>query len=821
MKKTMMKVVGALAMLSALFLAGCKNDLVQGDMSGDTLYTLSAPSVTAKAYPGMVVASWTEVPDAASYKVQVLIDGVETATDIVDIDKPKTLSYSTAENGREYKVRVSAMSSSTPSRAIAVRESAFAEATATSIVPPSGTTALQLAAYEGGFDGTVKTTDKVLKADGIKIVKDKNDLYVSFQAKCYLNYNVQVINEYGVLTNSTATGTSSVAKNDQWINKKLPIPTYGKYSVVVTASAKYNAGIYKEEAVAAAETYTYKQSTVTIGAFTANYIDNVRAEGEGAKNVVRLTWWQNAIDGKVQTPDMFKVYYKTAYSNELVEVTKAEEKDEEGNVTSAAVVAKESPKDYEWDDSYLKTAVQYYLDTEVADPTIKYTFYVVTAIDDEIASEEADVAPKALDYTTAGTVSGSVQNTKIVDDAKVNDIVWTITKANKYQTFKAYALKKDFVNGKGYTNTVILPEDFDTTTELTGAVTTDDVTYTLIQKDVAESKNYLMVVFSETDKKSKTEISGPVTIVATGEPTLNNATLSVTAYDNAKNDLTNVTGYVENKNDVVVTFTDKIDALTEKVSTYTYKLYKAPVTFDKKADKSAVYEVVGTFVEVEGFAMVENKTPNAAASDTLNYAAIVNENDVAAGTYIYKVVKTNAETGKYASTTARITIADVDDLTSQMDIYAKTAYDVKYDTDTEKWVANDKNASSKKNRITVYMSNIIQFVDKNTNQVRTGYKDLSAGVTLTLYKAEKVNNQLSAVYTKVAAAFAEDKDAQSTGTVVTFTYADGEATPDAKDDVVTGRQFNIVDTVSTTDGVTYDYIIVASKDGYKDVTVTF
>lgn len=238
---------GIAACAIAIVLAACSNPEYDGRT--DTVYSLSTPSVTAKAYPGVNIVSWKPVSGAKSYKVCVYEEGAlkDYHSNVIGFYCADT----NLVNGKNYKYTVEAVGErELPAREVYVTNSSIGEASAKAIVPPAGTSALELAAYEKGYDGSpkeVKDDNFVVSAENVEVYVKENTVYVNLPTKAYLSYNVCLYNNdlpIDVVDPAKNTDTSDAFSNNVTRGVKLNYLSAGKYKVVVEVNARND--IYKD-----------------------------------------------------------------------------------------------------------------------------------------------------------------------------------------------------------------------------------------------------------------------------------------------------------------------------------------------------------------------------------------------------------------------------------------------------------------------------------------------------------------------------------------------------------------------------------------------
>ncbi len=257
MKKTLLQWGAITAICATLFVFGSCGE-TEYDARTDTIVTLDTPEVTAIAYPGVNVIYWEPVTGAANYTVTIRHE--DGATEIRSSSEKRCYITDTElENGKNYTYCVVANVDNTSSivaRAVYAQSSDRGEASVRAIVPPAGTKALDLVAYEGGYDGEPKTVsedDKKYVLDANSITADKADdkIVVTFPMKVYLDYTVRLLNNDFTI-DEVATGVedgedvNSSAKfaNNTTARFVFDITNSGEYKVSIRVKSK-NEEIYE------------------------------------------------------------------------------------------------------------------------------------------------------------------------------------------------------------------------------------------------------------------------------------------------------------------------------------------------------------------------------------------------------------------------------------------------------------------------------------------------------------------------------------------------------------------------------------------------
>ena len=427
---------GIAACAVAIFLAACSNPEFDGRT--DTVYSLSTPSVNAKAYPGVNIVSWKPVSGAQSYNICVYEEGTFKRFDSV------TACYFTDSkdlvNGKNYKYTVEAVGKNElPAREVFVTNSGLGEASAKAIVPPAGTSALELASYENGYDANA---DKkmALSADDITVRQYKDSVYVSFPAKAYLKYgvgyySVDLPNEINTFAWKESVG--DVAFNDATSTVNFPIMSKGKYQIAVKVRALdyydgYNSDAYwdsenqewksdwiskpvvtnYEEEVVAAKTL-FEVASLGLDSetknVTAEYVSEGNLYASASKKDVRVSFIPAEKDGKPVPTSWYTVYRQT---NGEYATTKVD-----GTVDATAPDGK-----------------YYLIDKGITDSSKSYTYYVVVSNDGKYGDLKSD----ELSADAKDSIPSGVYQSSIADDYK--SVTWTIYAPSAAKKVAAYYL---------------------------------------------------------------------------------------------------------------------------------------------------------------------------------------------------------------------------------------------------------------------------------------------------------------------------------------------------------------------------------------------
>lgn len=366
MKKTLLRRGAVIAACAAAFvLVSCGETEFDGRQ--DTVYELDTPDVRAVAYPGVNFVSWEPVAGAANYEVKVYEEGVYkgpakniNGNSCYDID---------LTNGKTYTYYVEAKSNSNPAAKTVYALNSIGQASVEAIVPPAGTKALDLAAYEDGYDGETKTVSEndewIVKSNNIKVAVVDNTVQVNFPMKAYLKYEVKCYKNdlpYEVIMSGDSVAITDTDKSDAAANNVLGGVTKtfedaGKFKLVVVAKSY---GFYQDS-----DEVPYGE--ITIDGLKLDNNNNIAATNQkayylyndnkiandvavtGAKNAARISFIPATKDSIKVPTDWYKVYRRV---------------DGEYTNTTLAAVEKDLVKG------------TYYVDDKVPDVTKKYVYTI-------------------------------------------------------------------------------------------------------------------------------------------------------------------------------------------------------------------------------------------------------------------------------------------------------------------------------------------------------------------------------------------------------------------------------------------------------------
>ena len=548
MKKTIFRLLGTGLIAASVFGFVSCGDVSDYDSKIDTILSLNAPSVTAKAYPGVNYISWEPVTSAQGYTVYRVKDGVASTLGTVESNVVSYADIASTDHvlsdGKEYKYIVEAMSETDPalSRAVYVKNSQ-GSATVKAIVPTAGSPAISAEpASASGKDYIKKYYEKLVTkaAENVTISIKNGNFYAEYPATAGFKYEISasVKGKYDALgeaSSFTPTTFENYKEDYKAEFNNGPVPGSSEYEIRLKVSSV--SGLYEPVVLLLGSL-----SAESIGELDA--IKNVKAEYIASKTAL-VSWTPATLkNGKDSPVANFKVY-------------RTSDVDETWTAVSAEV--KEGQK-ADNDGGSLKISEGYYITDTVEDDSISYTYYVVHTDGKLFGTYDKDVNSAKLSKVTLKktddpvlTVSTFIGSTAGIE----NTIKITSTKGNGKQNLAlSYVKLTEDADG----NVVkYIPSDF-TALELKNNNGYADSYINYIEK--AAAGTYLVkLTASEEGKKD----SSVYKIVVVSDAAVGTSTLSVSS-DGTK-----------------VTVTEGIvkDSKTDSVANYTYTLYKVVSTTSK------------------------------------------------------------------------------------------------------------------------------------------------------------------------------------------------------------------------------------------------
>ena len=558
MKKTIFRLLGTSLIAASVFGFVSCGDASDYDSKIDTVLSLNAPSVTAKAYPGVNYISWEPVTSAQGYTVYRVKDGVASTLRTV---KSNVTSYAdiadsthVLSDGKEYKYIVEAMSETDPalSRAVYVKNSQ-GSATVKAIVPPAGSPAISAEpASASGKDYIKKYYEKLVTkaAENVTISIKNGNFYAEYPATAGFKYEISasVKGKYDALGGAFDFHSTPFEnyKEDYKAEFNKPVPGSSEYEIRLKVSSVSD---------------LYEPVVLLLGSLSAESIGeseaikNVKAEYIASKTAL-VSWAPATLkNGKNSPVANFKVY-RTSDVDDTWTAVSAEVK--EGQETGK-------------DGGSVKISEGYYITDTVEDDSISYTYYVVHT-DGKLFGkyEKSDNSAKLSKVTLTKTDAPVLTVSKFVGSTVgiANTIKITSTKGNEKQTLAlSYVKLAEDADGDAVE---YISSDF-TALELANNNGYAD-SYINYIKDAPAGTYLVKLTASENGKK---ENSVYETVIVSPAEALGSS-LSVSS-DGTK-----------------VTVTENIakDSKVDSVSNYKYTLYKVVSTANK--DYSDSVSVVTT-----------------------------------------------------------------------------------------------------------------------------------------------------------------------------------------------------------------------------------
>ena len=597
--KKILSVAAAIALAAALISCGDSSDEFSGAV--DTYKTLSAPSVKAKAYPGVNYVTWAPVAQATGYDLIRIADGAATGTVI----KTATTEVAYADvastsnviaDGKTYEYVVVALAGNTnntsgstvPTRSIYLAANK-GSASVKAYVPAAGT---EITAFTDSYTKNFlkKYADaKSLEKAGAKItfvndVLGGGDLYATYPATAGFKFGVKFINKTqpDFIKAANKTTNTALYLEDYTANETATTLGAGEYEAYVTVAPV--CAYYPTTVTFSLGTYTIPELKVTkaTAITSAKFVSEKKAVVQWTPAVLAST--------KAAAPTTNYKVYRTEGTrtdgNTLVAVTAeikttdlynpgADTNNIDTVVTNNAVV----------NGSADEVAKIYYVEDEVP-AAGQYTYFVVntdgtefekiTSGSNTVAYVSSTAAAYALDTTDAPAITGT--NISKDKDNLLNVIKVTATKGNSKQkklTLSYINLDAKVTSGTDYVKT------FDASKFTTAEVTTNnDITEEsyIFYVEKAAIGTYLLKLTAEEDGKAPQ--SAYQVVYVTGVTNVDIAGLSIAQ--------SNAALVTDNKALILDT-----NVTADTVGLYKYQLIK-----------------------------VETVTPNTTASDYANYVTV-------------------------------------------------------------------------------------------------------------------------------------------------------------------------------------------------------
>lgn len=422
MKKTIFKLLGTGLIAASVFGFVSCGDSTEYDAKSDTIYSLDAPRVTAKAYPGVNYISWEPVTSAQGYKIYRVLDGDSSKLRSVASDVTCYADIAASDHilsdGKVYKYIVEAVSKSDPASREVYAKNSQGSASVTAIVPKAGSPAISAEpASASGKDYIKKYYEKLVTkaAENVTLSIENGNFYAEYPATAGFKYEISasVKGMYDALGGDVPfVSPFENYKEDYRAELNVPVSGSSEFEIRLKVSSVSK---------------LYEPVIVLLGSITvesigeSEAIKNVNAEYVASKTAL-VSWAPATLkDGKDSPVANFKVYRTS---------------DVDATWTAVSAEVKEGQKT-DNDGGSLKISEGYYITDTVEDDSISYTYYVVHT-DGKLFGKysESDNSAKLSKVTLAKTVDPTLTvSTFIGSTAGIeNTIKITSTKGNEKQT---------------------------------------------------------------------------------------------------------------------------------------------------------------------------------------------------------------------------------------------------------------------------------------------------------------------------------------------------------------------------------------------------
>lgn len=425
MKKTIFRLLGTgLIAVSVFGFVSC-GDSTEYDAKSDTIYSLDAPRVTAKAYPGVNYISWEPVTSAQGYKIYRVLDGDSSKLRSVASDVTCYADIAASDHilsdGKVYKYIVEAVSKSDPASREVYAKNSQGSASVTAIVPKAGSPAISAEpASASGKDYIKKYYEKLVTkaAENVTLSIENGNFYAEYPATAGFKYEISasVKGMYDALGGDVPfVSPFENYKEDYRAELNVPVSGSSEFEIRLKVSSVSD---------------LYEPVVVLLGSITvesigeSEAIKNVNAEYVASKTAL-VSWAPATLkDGKDSPVANFKVY-RTSDVDDTWTAVSAEVK--EGKKTDNVSVS----------GGTANISEGYYITDTVEDDSISYTYYVVHT-DGKLFGKysESDNSAKLSKVTLAKTVAPTLTVSTFIESTAgiENTIKITSTKGNEKQT---------------------------------------------------------------------------------------------------------------------------------------------------------------------------------------------------------------------------------------------------------------------------------------------------------------------------------------------------------------------------------------------------
>lgn len=558
MKKTIFKLLGTGLIAASVFGFVSCGDSTEYDAKSDTIYSLDAPRVTAKAYPGVNYISWEPVTSAQGYKIYRVLDGDSSKLRSVASDVTCYADIASDDHilsdGKVYKYIVEAVSKSDPASREVYAKNSQGSASVTAIVPKAGSPAISAEpASASGKDYIKKYYEKLVTkaAENVTLSIENGNFYAEYPATAGFKYviSASVKGMYDALGEASSYSSSIFENYKEDYKAELNVPVKGSSEYEIRLKVSSVSDLYEPVVVLLGSL-----PVESIG--ESESIKNVKAEYVASKTAL-VSWAPATLkDGKDSPVANFKVYRTS---------------DVDDTWTAVSAEVKEGKKTDNVIGGTANISEGYYITDTVEDDSISYTYYVVHTNGKLFGKySESDNSAKLSKVTLTKTVAPTLTvSTFIGSTAGIeNTIKITSTKGDEKQTLAlSYVKLAEDADGDAVE---YITSDF-TAIELANNNGYAD-SYISYIKDAPAGTYLVKLTASEKGKK---ENSVYKTVIVSPAEALG-STLKVSS------DLTKVT----------VTENIAKDSKVDSVANYKYTLYKVVSTESK--DYSDSVSVVTT-----------------------------------------------------------------------------------------------------------------------------------------------------------------------------------------------------------------------------------
>lgn len=438
MKKTIFKLLGTGLIAASVFGFVSCGDSTEYDAKSDTIYSLDAPRVTAKAYPGVNYISWEPVTSAQGYKIYRVLDGDSSKLRSVASDVTCYADIASDDHilsdGKVYKYIVEAISKSDPASREVYAKNSQGSASVKAIVPTAGSKAISAEpASASGKDYIKKYYEKLVTkaAENVTLSIENGNFYAEYPATAGFKYEISasVKGMYDALGGDVPFYSPfENYKEDYKAELNVPVTGFSEHEIRLKVSSVSK---------------LYEPVVVLLGSLPvesigeSESIKNVNAEYIASKTAL-VSWAPATLkDGKDSPVANFKVYRTS---------------DVDDTWTAVSAEVKEGKKTDNVTGGTAKISEGYYITDTVEDDSISYTYYVVHT-DGKLFGTYNETAnsAKLSKVTLAETDAPVLTVSKFVGSTAgiANTIKITSTKGDEKQTLAlSYVKLAEDADGK-------------------------------------------------------------------------------------------------------------------------------------------------------------------------------------------------------------------------------------------------------------------------------------------------------------------------------------------------------------------------------------